>query len=66
MSTGDGTAIQAAIMSGLSERCEPMEGLLESSELVQPVPHQLSRDFFEKHKRLGQENRITSFGTRND
>jgi hypothetical protein len=60
--TGDGAAIQAAMMIGLEERCMPLESLLDSVGLRQPVPKQLSRAFFETHRRHGLGNRVTGSG----
>lgn len=60
--TGDGGAIQAAVMAGLGERCLPLEELLESAGLRQDVPRILSREFFETHRRAGAANRLSGFG----
>ena len=60
--SGDGAAIQAAVMAGLGERCLPLEGLLDSAGLHKDVPRSLSMQFFETHRRAGPDNRLSGLG----
>lgn len=62
--TGDGAAIQAAVMVGLNERCLSLEALLESSGLRQDMPKALSRTFFDFNHQEGAKNRVSGFGLR--
>jgi hypothetical protein len=60
--TGDGAAIQAACLLGLSERCESVEVLLRLVGLGREVPWWLSKRFMEHHKQEGGKRLITGFG----
>jgi len=60
--TGDGAAIQAACLLGLSERCESVEVLLRLAGLGRQVPWSLTERFMGRHKHEGGRRRVTGFG----
>ncbi len=62
--TGDGCAIQALAMIGMSERGISMEKLLASIGLRKSLKRQLTENFFKQHRTTGQEKRITCEGLR--
>lgn len=62
--SGDGAAIQAAVMAGLGERCLALETLLDRAGLRKPLKWAFTDDFFYHHRQRGQENLITGFGIR--
>jgi hypothetical protein len=60
--SGDGAAIQAAMMVGLDERCAPLDEVLESAGLRKNLPRTLTREFFDQHQRQGIDNRLSGLG----
>ena len=60
--TSDGNAIQALAMIGMSENGICFESLLESIGITKDLPRQYQSEFFKKHIRTGQENRILGQG----
>lgn len=60
--SGDGAAIRAIAMLGLSERAISMETVLKSVGLTKRLPRAFTEEFFQKHLRKGQECLITRLG----
>jgi len=60
--SGDGAAIRAIAMLGLSERAISMEKVLRSVGLTKRLPRAFTQEFFEIHLHTGQERRITGLG----
>lgn len=59
---GDAAAIQAAVMAGLDERTYSLERLLDSVGLTKRLEWQYSQEFFENHRRIGLDNRMSGLG----
>jgi len=61
---GDGAAIQAAVMVGMDERCDSLESMLDSIGLSKTLDWPFTKEFHDRHRREGLDNRLSGLGLR--
>lgn len=60
--TGDGNAIKAAAMLGLSSSIISLEEILNSLGLTKKLKKEYRKEFCKRHLKIGNQNLITGFG----